>query len=66
MFPPSTRKFFLYGIAIAGLEEFITQGVLKESYFLWVFTLIPFGVHPTEGCAVLGTGKRVGHGVSRG
>jgi hypothetical protein len=38
------KKFFLYGLAIAGLEEFITQGVLKDSYFLWVFTLIPFGV----------------------
>jgi hypothetical protein len=40
----SLKKFFLYGIAIAGLEEFITQGVLKDSYFLWVFTLIPFAV----------------------
>ncbi len=44
MFHPSTKKFFLYGLAIAGLEEFITQGVLKESYFLWVFTLVPFVV----------------------
>ena len=42
MFQPSTKKFFLYGLAVAGLEEFITQGVLKESYFLWIFTLIPF------------------------
>jgi len=38
------KKFFLYGIAIAALEEFISQGVLKDSYFLWVFTLIPFAV----------------------
>ena len=38
------KKFFLYGLAIAGLEEFITQGVLKESYNLWVFTLLPFAV----------------------
>lgn len=44
MFPTALKKFFLYGIAIAGLEEFITQGVLKDSYFLWVFTLLPFGV----------------------
>lgn len=44
MFPISLTRFFLYGIAIAGLEEFITQGVLKDSYFLWVFTLIPFAV----------------------
>jgi hypothetical protein len=44
MFHPSTKKFFLYGLAIAGLEEFITQGVLKGSYVLWIFTLIPFVV----------------------
>lgn len=44
MFHPSTKKFFLYGLAIAGLEEFITQGVLKGSHFLWIFTLIPFAV----------------------
>jgi len=31
MFHPSVKKFFLYGLAIAGLEEFITQGVLKGS-----------------------------------
>jgi len=42
MFQPSTKKFFLYGLTVAGLEEFITQGVLKESHFLWIFTLIPF------------------------
>ena len=41
MFHPSTKKFFLYGLAIAGLEKFITQGVLKGSCFLWVFTLLP-------------------------
>ncbi len=40
---PGTR-FFLYGIAIAAVEEFISQGVLKESYFSWVFTVIPFAV----------------------
>lgn len=39
-----SRKFFLYGLAIAGLEEFITQGVLKDSYFAWIFTLLPFAV----------------------
>jgi hypothetical protein len=39
-----SKRFFLYGLAIAGLEEFITQGVLKESYFLWIFTLLPFAV----------------------
>lgn len=44
MFEPSAKKFFLYGLAIAGLEEFISQGVLKGSYFLWVFTLLPFAV----------------------
>ena len=44
MFQPSDKKFFLYGITIAGFEEFITQGVLKESYFVWVFALIPFVV----------------------
>jgi hypothetical protein len=31
MFQPSTKKFFVYSLAVAGLEEFITQGVLKES-----------------------------------
>jgi hypothetical protein len=52
MFYPSTKKFFLYGLAIAGLEEFITQGVLKGSYFFWVFTLIPFVVFlGIAGCA---------------
>jgi hypothetical protein len=44
MFPNPATKFFLYGIAVAGLEEFITQGLLRGSYFLWVFTLIPFAV----------------------
>ena len=44
MFYPSATKFFLYGLAIAALEEFITQGVLRGSYVLWVFTLIPFAV----------------------
>ena len=44
MFQPSATRFFLYGLAVAAIEEFITQGVLKESYVLWVFTLIPFAV----------------------
>ena len=44
MSPAFSKKFFLYGLAIAALEEFITQGVLKESYFLWIFTLLPFAV----------------------
>ena len=30
MSPAFAKKFFLYGLAIAALEEFITQGVLKE------------------------------------
>jgi hypothetical protein len=52
MSPAFAKKFFLYGLAIAALEEFITQGVLKESYFLWVFTLIPFAVFlGIAGCA---------------
>jgi len=38
------KKYFIYGLVIAGLEEFITQGVLKQSYFLWISTLIPFAV----------------------
>ena len=44
MSPAFAKKFFLYGLVIAALEEFITQGVLKESCFLWIFTLIPFAV----------------------
>ena len=52
MSPAFSKKFFLYGLAIAALEEFITQGVLKESYFLWIFTLLPFGVFlGIAGCA---------------
>jgi hypothetical protein len=39
-----SKRFFLYGLAIAGLEEFITQGVLKDSYFAWIFTLLPFAI----------------------
>jgi hypothetical protein len=39
-----SKEFFLYGLTIAALEEFITQGVLKESYFVWIFTLLPFAV----------------------
>jgi hypothetical protein len=42
MFQPSAKRFFLYGLLIAGLEEFVTQGLLKDSCFLWIFTLIPF------------------------
>jgi hypothetical protein len=38
MFHPSTKKFFVYGLAIAGLEEFIAQGVLKDSYFRYFQT----------------------------
>ncbi len=44
MFHHPASQFFLCGLAIAGLEEFITQGVLRGSYFLWVFTLVPFAV----------------------
>jgi hypothetical protein len=44
MFQTPARRFFVCGMAIAALEEFITQGVLKGSYFSWVFTLIPFAV----------------------
>jgi hypothetical protein len=39
-----SKKLFLYGLAIAALEEFITQGVLKQAYFAWIFTLVPFAV----------------------
>jgi hypothetical protein len=39
-----SKRFFLYGLAIAALEEFITQGALRESYFLWIFTLLPFAM----------------------
>jgi len=44
MFHSPARKFFAYGLAIAAGEEFITQGVLEGSYFLWVFKVIPFAV----------------------
>jgi len=37
MFQPSTKKFFLYGLAVAGLEEFITQGVLKNYVFYFPY-----------------------------
>ena len=41
----STRKrFFAYGLLIAAAEEFLTQGLLKNSYILWIFTLIPFAL----------------------
>ncbi len=35
MLPTSDKKFFLYRLSIAASEEFLTQGVLKGSYFLW-------------------------------
>jgi hypothetical protein len=44
MLQTSGKKFFLYGLSIAASEEFLTQGVLQGSYFLWVFTLIPFAL----------------------
>jgi len=44
MFQTPAKNFFLYGMTIAALEEFISQGVLKGSCFLWVFTLIPFAL----------------------
>ena len=44
MFQTSAKKFFLCGLMIAALEEFITQGRLKGSCVLWVFTLIPFAL----------------------
>ena len=62
MFHPSAKKFFLYGLAIAGLEEFITQGVLKGSYFLWIFTLIPFVVF----LGIAGCIRAVLHRFARG
>ncbi|MHB0958623.1 MAG: hypothetical protein ACYC0X_16260 [Pirellulaceae bacterium] len=37
-------RFYLYGVSIAAAEEFLTQGVLKQSYVVWIFTLIPFGL----------------------
>jgi hypothetical protein len=40
---PATLKFVLLGLLVAGLEEFITQGVLKNSYGGWIIpTLIAF------------------------
>ena len=40
---PPTLKFVLLGLLVAGLEEFITQGVLKNSYGGWIIpTLIAF------------------------
>ena len=62
MFHPSAKKFFLYGLAIAGLEEFITQGVLKGSCFLWIFTLIPFVVF----LAIAGCIRASLHELARG
>ena len=38
--PTLRQEVFLYGITIAGLDEFITQGVLKESYFVWTFAVL--------------------------
>ncbi len=39
---PSLRFYFL-GLAVAGLEEFITQGVLKQNYAGWIVpTIIAF------------------------
>ena len=41
----STRiRFFQYGLSIAAAEEFLTQGLLKNNYTTWIFTLIPFGL----------------------
>ena len=62
MFYPSTKKFFLYGLAIAELEEFITQGVLKGLYFLWLFILIPFAVF----LGIAGCIRTVLHTLARG
>ena len=36
-------KFFLVGMGVAGLEEFITQGVLKDNWGGWIIpTIIAF------------------------
>ena len=36
-------KFFLIGLLVAGLEEFITQGVLKQTYAGWILpTIVAF------------------------
>lgn len=41
--PPSGSKFFLIGLLVAALEEFITQGVLKGNLLGWMVpTLIAF------------------------
>ena len=34
----------MYGLSIAAAEEFLTQGLLQNVYFVWIFTLIPFGL----------------------
>lgn len=36
----STYKFFLIGLIVAGLEEFITQGVLKNNPTGWIASTI--------------------------
>jgi hypothetical protein len=41
---PSAEKYFLYGLLIAGLKEFITRGVLEQSYFVWVLLVVRIGV----------------------
>ena len=39
----ASTKFCLVGLLVAGLEEFITQGVLKNTYGGWFIpTLIAF------------------------
>lgn len=43
MVRPAAR-FYLIGLMVAGLEEFITQGVLKHNFGGWIIpTLIAFG-----------------------
>lgn len=44
MFRTPARRFFACGMAIAALEEFVSQGLWKGLYVTWVFMLIPFAV----------------------
>lgn len=43
----SRTWFFLYGLSISAAEEFLTQGLLRDAYVSWIFTLIPFAIFLT-------------------
>ncbi|MBI2928269.1 MAG: hypothetical protein HYY24_21580 [Verrucomicrobia bacterium] len=43
MRPKASLRFYFLGLAVAALEEFITQGVLKQNYAAWIVpTIIAF------------------------